>query len=56
MAALTVMLAAKPHSASRDTRGTAIIPIRNVLRDREWTRRRKVVIFEPRLRQAAAVS
>ena len=40
MALLTVMLAAKPHSASRETRGTANMLIRNSLMGRERTGRR----------------
>ena len=39
IALLTVMLAAKPHSASRETRGTANMLIRNTLMGRERTGR-----------------
>ena len=39
IALLTVMLATKPHSASRETRGTANMLIRNTLMGRERTGR-----------------
>ncbi len=39
IALLTVMLAAKPHSASKEIRGTASMLIRNTLMGRERTGR-----------------
>ncbi len=44
IALLTVMLAAKPHSASSETRGTANMLTRNSLMGRERTGRRKNAI------------
>src|SRR5215470_1895419 len=50
IALLTVMLAAYPHSASSETRGTANMLIRNTLMGRERTGRRKIAIA-PHTRQ-----
>ena len=44
MALLTVMLAAKPHSATRETKGTANMLIKNSRMGLERTGRRKNAI------------
>src|SRR5215475_8689755 len=49
IALLTVMLAAKPHSASRETRGTATMLIRNTLMGRERTGRLTAIAPHTRL-------
>src|SRR5712671_5234029 len=53
IALLTVMLAAKPHSASRETRGTANMLIRNTLMGRERTGRLNAIAPHTRLRLQA---
>ena len=49
IALLTVMLAAKPHSASRETRGTANMLIRKTLMGRERTGRLTAIAPHTRL-------
>src|ERR1700730_19357090 len=53
IACLTVMLAAKPYSASRETRGTANMLIRNTLMGRERTGRLNAIAPHTRLRLQA---
>src|SRR5437762_7661323 len=51
IALLTVMLAAKPHRASRETRGTANMLIRKTLMGRERTGRLTAIAPHTRLRR-----
>ena len=51
IALLTVMLAAKPHSASRETRGTANMLIRNTLMGRERTGRLTAIAPHTRVKE-----
>ena len=55
IALLTVMLAAKPHSASRETRGTANMLIRNTLMGRERTGRLTAIAPRTRVKERGAV-